>query len=158
MRDTINLINSIGQIKQIEITEAFSDALDLDFSKINIDNIFINNSKNDCADFSFGNYNIDQFNLSNCGDKALSVGERSVLTTNEINIKDSKMGIASKDGSIVKVIKNNSQNLEVCLAAYNKKQEFFGGFIEVDNFFCENSQTNVETDQFSQIKTLNSDN
>ena len=153
--DTVNLINSIGQIKRIEITEAFSDALDLDFSKININNIFINNSKNDCADFSFGNYNIDQFNLSNCGDKALSVGERSVLTTNEINIKDSKMGIASKDGSIVKVIKNNSQNLEVCLAAYNKKQEFFGGFIEVDNFFCENSQTNVETDQFSQIKTLN---
>ena len=153
--DTINLINSIGQIKQIEITEAFSDALDLDFSKINIDNIFINKSKNDCADFSFGNYNINQFNLSNCGDKALSVGERSVLTTNEINIKDSKMGIASKDGSIVKVIKNNSQNLEVCLAAYNKKQEFFGGFIKVDNFFCENSQTNVETDQFSQIKTLN---
>ena len=51
--DTINLINSIGQIKQIEITEAFSDALDLDFSKINIDNIFINKSKNDCADFSF---------------------------------------------------------------------------------------------------------
>ena len=153
--DTINLINSVGEIKEIEITDAFSDALDLDFSKININNIFINKSKNDCADFSFGNYNIDQFYLSNCGDKALSVGERSVLNTNEINIIDSKMGIASKDGSIVEVIKNNSKNLEVCLAAYNKKQEFFGGFIKVENFFCENSERNVETDQFSQIKTLN---
>ncbi len=153
--DTINLINSIGEIKEIEITEAFSDALDLDFSKMNINNIFINGSKNDCADFSFGNYNINRFYLSNCGDKALSVGERSVLTTNEINIKDSKMGIASKDGSIVKVLKNNSQNLEVCLAAYNKKQEFFGGFIKVDNFFCKNSESKVESDQFSQIKTLN---
>ena len=93
--------------------------------------------------------------MSNCGDKALSVGERSVLNTNEINITDSKMGIASKDGSIVEVIKNNSKNLEVWLAAYNKKQEFFGGFIKVENFFCENSERNVETDQFSQIKTLN---
>jgi len=153
--DTINLVNSTGEIKEIEITEAFSDALDLDFSKLNINNVFINKSKNDCADFSFGNYNIDQLNLSNCGDKALSVGERSVLTASEINIKDSKMGIASKDGSIVKVIKNNSQNLEVCLAAYNKKQEFFGGFIKVDNFLCKNSESNLELDQFSQIKTLN---
>ena len=153
--DTINLVNSTGEIKEIEITEAFSDALDLDFSKLNINNVFINKSKNDCADFSFGNYNIDQLNLSNCGDKALSVGERSVLTASEINIKDSKMGIASKDGSIVNVIKNNSQNLEVCLAAYNKKQEFFGGFIKVDNFLCKNSESNLELDQFSQIKTLN---
>ena len=153
--DTINLINSIGEIKEIEITEAFSDALDLDFSKIHINNIFINNSKNDCADFSFGNYTINEFNLSNCGDKALSVGERSVLTTSKINIKNSKIGIASKDGSVVKVVRNNSQNLEVCLAAYRKKQEFFGGFIEVKNFFCENSESNVEADQFSQIKTLN---
>ncbi len=153
--DTINLINSSGEIKEIKVTEAYSDALDLDFSKVNINDIYINNSKNDCADFSFGNYDINQFNLSNCGDKALSVGERSILTTNEINIKDSKMGIASKDGSIVKVINNNSQNLEICLAAYKKKQEFFGGFISVENFSCENSESNVETDKFSQIKTLN---
>ena len=153
--DTINLINSSGEIKGIEITEAYSDALDLDFSKININDVYINNSKNDCADFSFGNYDINKFDLSNCGDKALSVGERSILTTNEINIKDSKMGIASKDGSIVKVINNNSKNLEICLAAYNKKQEFFGGFIRVENFSCENSENNVEADKFSQIKTLN---
>ena len=153
--DTINLINSDGEIKKIEITEAFSDALDLDFSRINIDKIFIKDSKNDCADFSFGNYNIDQFNLSNCGDKALSVGEKSTLITKEINIKDSKMGIASKDGSVVKVSKNKSQNLEICLAAYNKKQEFFGGFIKVENFFCESSESNIVTDQFSQINTLN---
>ena len=65
------------------------------------------------------------------------------------------MGIASKDGSIVKVINNNSQNLEICLAAYKKKQEFFGGFISVENFSCKNSESNVEIDKFSQIKTLN---
>ena len=153
--DTINLINSSGEIKEIEITESYSDALDLDFSTVNINNIYINNSKNDCADFSFGNYDINQFNLSNCGDKALSVGERSILTSNEITIKDSKMGIASKDGSIVKVINNNSQNLEICLAAYKKKQEFFGGYISVENFICENSKNNVDADEFSQIKTLN---
>ena len=152
--DTINLINSIGEINEIEITDAFSDALDLDFSKIDINNVMINKSNNDCADFSFGNYNIEKFNLSNCGDKALSVGERSILNTNEIIIKNSKMGIASKDGSIVNVKKNNSNNLDVCLAAYNKKQEFFGGFIKVDNYLCENSKNSIEKDQFSQIKAL----
>ena len=103
--DTINLINSIGEINEIEITNAFSDALDLDFSKVDINKVMINKSNNDCADFSFGNYNIEKFNLNNCGDKALSVGERSILNTSEIIIKNSKMGIASKDGSIVNVKK-----------------------------------------------------
>ena len=152
--DTINLINSIGEINEIEITNAFSDALDLDFSKVDINKVMINKSNNDCADFSFGNYNIEKFNLNNCGDKALSVGERSILNTSEIIIKNSKMGIASKDGSIVNVKKNNSNNLDVCLAAYNKKQEFFGGFIKVDNYLCENSKNSIEKDQFSQIKAL----
>ena len=42
----------------------------------------------------------------------------------------------------------------MCLAAYNKKQEFFGGFIKVDNYLCENSKKSIEKDQFSQIKAL----
>ena len=153
--DTINLVNSKGKINKIEIEDAFGDALDLDFSNIKVKDILVNKSKNDCADFSYGDYMIEKFNLNNCGDKALSVGERSILNTKEINIQNSKMGIASKDGSIVNIKKNNSNNLEICLVAYNKKQEFFGGFIKVDDFLCENSKRKIEIDQFSQIKTLN---
>ena len=150
--DTINLINSIGEINEIEITNAFSDALDLDFSNLDIDNVMISKSNNDCADFSFGNYNIEKFNLNNCGDKALSVGERSVLNTNEAIISNSNIGIASKDSSIINVQETNIKNTKECLAAYNKKQEFSGSYLKIKRSKCINYYKMIDKDKFSHIE------
>ena len=49
--DAVNFINTEGSIEDIEIYAAGSDALDLDFSNLNIKNIFVNEAGNDCADF-----------------------------------------------------------------------------------------------------------
>ena len=152
--DTINLINSIGEINEIEITNAFSDALDLDFSNLDIDNVMISKSNNDCADFSFGNYNIEKFNLNNCGDKALSVGERSVLNTNEAIISNSNIGIASKDSSIINVQETNIKNTKECLAAYNKKQEFSGSYLKIKRSKCINYYKMIDKDKFSHIEII----
>jgi len=152
--DTINLINSIGEINEIKITDAFSDALDLDFSNLDIDNVMISKSNNDCADFSFGNYNIEKFNLNNCGDKALSVGERSVLNTNEAIISNSNIGIASKDSSIINVQETNIKNTKECLAAYNKKQEFSGSYLKIKRSKCINYYKMIDKDKFSHIEII----
>ena len=53
--DSVNIKNSLGFIKKIHVENSF-DALDLDFSKLNIENIIINGANNDCVDVSFGNY------------------------------------------------------------------------------------------------------
>ena len=82
--DTINFVNVFGSIKDINIKNSFSDALDIDFSNVKISNIEITNSRNDCTDFSSGNYNLINMNLQNCGDKALSIGEKSIVKTNYI--------------------------------------------------------------------------
>ena len=42
--DSVNIVNSNGKIKSVYINDAFSDALDLDFSKLTIDHLFIFNS------------------------------------------------------------------------------------------------------------------
>ena len=73
-----------------------SDALDIDFSNLKIENININFAGNDCVDFSYGNYQIKNLYALNCGDKALSVGEKSKLNIDQINALNSEIGIALK--------------------------------------------------------------
>ena len=102
-------------------------------------------------DFSAGIYKINKLDLKNCGDKGLSVGEKSNLQLNEIFIENSNIGIASKDSSVTKLNNAYLKNLKTCLSAYNKKQEFFGGLIEIQNINCENYSKKIETDINSKI-------
>ena len=50
--DSLNIINSKGKINSIRISNAYQDALDLDFSNISIKDVIINKSGNDCIDLS----------------------------------------------------------------------------------------------------------
>ena len=149
--DTLNIIRTTGSVDKINITNSFSDALDLDFSNISISKLEISNSGNDCADFSFGNYEIKHAKIDTCGDKAISVGEKSILNIENLNAENSIIGLASKDSSRVKLQNVYINNVETCLAAYNKKQEFFGGRIEVKNKKCENYLNFVEVDKISEV-------
>ncbi len=149
--DAINFINSKGDIKKLDIKDSYSDALDIDFSELDINEIEILNAKNDCADFSYGNYKLSYLNLLNCGDKAVSIGETSNVEIKEINVNKAKYGIATKDSSILN-LKNASLNrTDTCLAAYNKKQEFSGGFIQAKKIDCKNFSNKLEKDHLSKI-------
>ena len=77
--DSVNFINALGDVDNISVENSLSDALDIDFSNLKIKNINISKAKNDCVDVSYGNYIIENLNLNDCGDKALSVGEKSTL-------------------------------------------------------------------------------
>jgi len=142
--DSINLIRSEGSIKEIYISDSFKDGLDMDFSKINIKSINVKNSGNDCVDLSFGKYQIENFILINCFDNGISVGEKSNLVSNNLNIKNSKTGLAVKDSSKVIADLLNSENNEYCFKVYNKKQEFLGGNLILENMNCNNNSYDVE--------------
>ena len=141
--DSINLIRSKGSIKKINIIDAFKDGLDIDFSKINIESIYVKNSGNDCVDLSFGNYQIKDFKLENCFDNGISVGEKSDLVANVLNIKNSKTGVAIKDSS--KVVANllNSEKNENCFKIYNKKPEFLSGSFILGKMNCNNNSYSI---------------
>jgi len=149
--DTVNLVNVKGIINEINIENSFSDGLDIDFSEMEINNIKINSSRNDCVDFSAGEYKINILNVKNCGDKALSVGEKSFLSLKKIIAENGDIGVASKDSSIVKLDDANIKNFKTCVAAYKKKQEFNGGYIEINNMNCENYYKEVIIDVNSKI-------
>ena len=149
--DSLNIVNSLGKINYINITSAFSDALDIDFSSIMIKNVSIINAGNDCVDFSGGNYEVNEFNLKNCGDKGVSVGEESNIQIDNISVENTKIGLASKDSSKSFINKAIIKKVDTCLSSYNKKQEFFGSNLTIKNIDCKNYLSNDEKDEFSNI-------
>ena len=153
--DTLNFIRSHGSINSIFINNSISDALDSDFSKLDIKNINVDRAGNDCSDFSFGNYKIILAEMKNCGDKATSVGEKSKMEIENIVISNSFTGIASKDSSETSVINSKINDVKVCYASYKKKQEFSGGNIYIDNSECSNYNYLTKVDNFSSVKIKN---
>ncbi len=149
--DAINLINTSGKINTIFVQNSFSDALDADFSELRINNLKISSANNDCADFSAGKYELIKLDLNNCGDKGVSIGEKSNVKISNINANNVDVGIATKDSSTLSLKNASFQNLRTCISAYNKKQEFHGGFIKVENFNCKKFTNKFEIDKVSKI-------
>ena len=149
--DAVNLVNTTGKINTISIQNSFSDALDADFSELKINNLNISSAINDCTDFSAGKYNLVNLDLNNCGDKGISIGEKSKVKIKNINVNKADIGVAAKDSSILSLENASLENLRTCVSAYNKKQEFNGGFIKIENLNCKKFTKKFEIDKLSKI-------
>ena len=134
--DAVNFIRAVGSINNLNIENSSSDAFDADFSNLKIKNVNIKRSTNDCMDFSYGDYEIINADLSNCGDKGLSVGEKSTIFIDNVKVNYSSIGVAAKDSSTINIKESQILNSDLCYAAYRKKQEFFGAIIKISNTNC----------------------
>ena len=153
--DSINLIRSKGNIAEIIIRDSKYDAIDADFSKLIIEDLKINNAGNDCLDFSFGEYKIENIDLKKCGDKGISVGEKSNAYFNNVKIQETNIGIASKDSSLVEANIVNIIDTKTCVSAYKKKQEFNFADIKIEKMNCFNFKNQFLIDRGSSINIKN---
>ena len=135
--DSINIVKSSGHISEIKIIGSLSDGLDIDFSSLSIDYLMVNDAGNDCADFSGGKYIMGVLSLSNCGDKGVSIGEQSIISIEDLSIKRSIIGIASKDSSVSSIQSTHFDDVEICLDVYQKKQEFYGSMLSINQLNCD---------------------
>ena len=72
--------------------------------------------------------------INNTGDKAISVGENSLIKIKNIKISNSKIGIAAKDSSEVNVEKANISDCGMYdYAVYKKKSYFSNSIMNVEN-------------------------
>ena len=156
--DGINIINSLGKLNEVTSNNSLYDAIDVDFSKLYIKNVKVKNALNDCLDFSFGDYEVSVSYLELCGDKAISVGEKSFANFNFIDLQKAKIGLASKDSSRVYVENSKISKVENCFASYRKKQEFDGGFIKIKISNCKTYSKNLFFDKDSKIEIINNEN
>jgi hypothetical protein len=129
VEDNLNFIRTKGKNISINIDKALFDAFDSDFSEIDFDYIKIGKAGNDCIDVSSGIYNFNNIEVNNCGDKGISIGEKSKVAINGAYIYNSKLGIAVKDYSYLHIDKLLNTNVEECISAYQKKQEFGYGIV-----------------------------
>lgn len=131
--DSLNIVRSDFEINNTIFNESASDALDIDFSKGTINNMIIKNSFNDGLDISGSKIKVTKIAIENANDKALSIGEESKINIDKINIKDSFIGIASKDSSHTKVKFANISNTKFDFAGFQKKYEYSGSKSEIEN-------------------------
>jgi len=137
--DSLNLLRVKGSNVRILINNAFADALDVDFSKLDIASLEIKNAGNDCFDVSGGIYSTWDAMLENCSDKAISIGEMSAYQGEVVHIDGANIGISSKDFSQVRVKILNATNVSYCGEAMQKKQEFGGGDLMIEKVNCAGS-------------------
>ena len=135
--DSLNIVSSQGNIQNIVIKDAFSDAIDIDFSTVVISSVNVIKSGNDCVDISGGKYVLEHLVLMDCGDKGVSVGEKSKLFINDIMVDNAVLGISSKDFSSTYVIKASFKNTHLCYEATQKKQEFGGAILNIESLSCD---------------------
>ena len=69
-------------------------------------------------------------------DKAISVGEKSLLKSKDIKISNSNIGVAVKDYSKFINESITIKNTSNCIQAFQKKQEFGGAYVDLNNVSC----------------------
>ena len=130
--DSLNIFRSRFSLENVTFQDAKSDALDVDFADGEIRNSRFHDIGNDALDFSGSNVTIDGLIISNSFDKVISAGEKSRIDIKNIQASNSSIGLTSKDSSSILAENILFNDLDVCLSAFNKKDFFEGGNIQID--------------------------
>ncbi|MCD6425035.1 MAG: hypothetical protein J7L35_05975, partial [Anaerolineales bacterium] len=131
--DALNIIRSDFTFQEVDIYQSTSDAIDGDFTQGTITDCRLENITGDGLDFSGSVVSITNSAFLNIGDKAISVGENSIVSISESTIENTNFGIASKDLSEVVADTLTITNARVAgLAAYIKKPQYGPAYLNAD--------------------------
>tara|TARA_Y100000992_G_scaffold302442_1_gene276619 strand:- start:28 stop:2607 length:2580 start_codon:yes stop_codon:yes gene_type:complete len=131
--DGMNIINSDSEISNIYFENIKADAFDIDFGRLDFDNIKCKNINNDCLDISGADVSGSNILSINTLDKGISVGENSRVNITNLNTINNNIGLAVKDGSKAKFSKINFDSNKFDIVLFNKKQEFLKPSLVVGN-------------------------
>lgn len=161
--DALNVKNGSIYIEGNVFHDTFGDAIDID---VTMDGKIINNSFNnigsgaiktgilngDAIDISFSKVDIVGNIVNGCGDKGVSVGERSHPFIYNNLITNCSRGISVKDGSETFVENNYFIKNEVGIEGKRKKPLYLiGGTIHIKNSIIWGNKTDIQLDNYSKI-------
>tara|TARA_B100000242_G_C43049886_1_gene490445 strand:+ start:911 stop:3559 length:2649 start_codon:yes stop_codon:yes gene_type:complete len=149
--DFLNLISSKFIIQDTLFKNSKFDMLDSDFSSGEIINSSFFYSGNDAIDFSGSDVNLKNLVINNTGDKAISIGENSKLSIENIKIEQSLSGIAVKDESNVIISNTSINNSKNGLSSYIKKKNYKNSKINLENVTFNNNLYDIVNSDFSKI-------
>lgn len=134
--DSIHFLRASGTVARIDVGDARMDAVDMDYSNLDISTIAVKAAGNDCLDLSSGTYVFETVEVERCADKAVSVGEAAISNINSLRVTTAPTGIASKDSSVATIDRAIFTQVGVCATAYRKKQAYNGGIILLKQSTC----------------------
>lgn len=129
--DALNIIRSEFDMEHLQLRNAASDALDVDFGVGKIRKAVFDASGNDAIDVSGTVIDLEDIRINGAGDKGLSAGEDSRMTGRQLVIADAEVAVASKDSSNIRIDGLEISAAKVGLTAYRKKPEFGPASIEI---------------------------
>lgn len=144
--DNLNIVRSKANLSQLKFMDSAYDALDLDFVRGHLVDIEFYDSGNDALDVSGSQLSVENIKAQRTGDKAVSAGEASDLEISSIEIDSSSLGIASKDGSMVKANGIHIKNVGVAFSAYQKKGEYSGGRLYLSDVIIGENVVEIESE------------
>jgi hypothetical protein len=130
--DALNIIRSRFELREVEILDTSSDAFDGDFTEGSIEGGTIAEVGGDGIDVSGSRVTLRGVRLHQIRDKAISVGEGSVLTAEAIEIRDVGVALAVKDRSRAELRDSTIDGVaHAAFMAYVKKPEYGPAQLEV---------------------------
>ena len=113
------------------------------------------NIQNDAIDFSGSKAKLKNIKFSYVGDKLVSAGENSIVDIKNIVGKDSFVGLASKDESILQGNNIFFNNVDIPFASYIKKSEYDKAILKVNDVRYQDYLIPYLKDQHSIIEIDN---
>jgi hypothetical protein len=134
--DALNVVRADFRLQRLTIDGARADAFDADFSEGEISASEFLRSGNDGVDVSGTTLLLRDTVFQDIGDKAVSVGEQSLLTASGLHVERAGTGVASKDLSRASVTASRFRDISGSgLITYVKKGEYGGAELACDD--CE---------------------
>lgn len=122
--DALHIVRSEFALTGVSFRGSRSDALDVDFGRGEVTGCSFTGSGNDGMDFSGTVAAVRRSAVTRAGDKGVSAGEDSDIRLEGLTVEDARIGVASKDASVVEASELRLSRCGVGLAAYRKKAEF----------------------------------
>jgi hypothetical protein len=150
--DALNIIRSHFTLIDTSFTGAVSDGFDGDFVTGRVTGGVYADIGGDAIDVAGSEIDVIDTEFRRIGDKALSIGESSVVNVNTVLIEDVALGIVSKDKSEVHIQGAViSRATTAALAAYQKKAIYGPSFINAASVQINDSPSPVLVDRYSWI-------
>ncbi|PIW64062.1 MAG: hypothetical protein COW13_01310, partial [Candidatus Omnitrophica bacterium CG12_big_fil_rev_8_21_14_0_65_50_5] len=143
------------QIRNSNLTRAYSDAVDMDMSSVSMDAVVIDGAGNDAVDVMTSAVVLKNVELLNSKDKGVSVGEASKAFIINSIISENGIGIETKDSSNTYIVNSNLINNNLQLSAYTKNWRYSsGGRIVVDKSILRGDSNVLEAKKNLSLKSM----
>ncbi len=138
--DFLNIVRSDFTMDDAHFKNINADAFDCDFCTGTVTNSSFVNVGNDGIDVSGTEIDIQHVFMNYIGDKGLSSGEGSNMIARWIEVRNSEIGITSKDRSDIQLSDAKLDNCRIGITLFEKKSEFGPAFTTANRVEIEKAE------------------